>query len=80
MFGKISGLIDSAISKFCDVPLGPLLAGMGAASSGLDDVMGFATNALSFLSCDEDPNCSNVKDWSMVNGPQINCTLNLKSI
>ena len=79
LLGKISGLIDGAL----DVALGPvrgLLSGMGAATSALDEVMGFATNALSFLSCDEDPNCPNVEAWNPTDGPQIKATLNLNSI
>ena len=79
LLGMISGLIDGAL----DVALGPvrgLLAGMGAATSALDEVMGFATNALSFLSCDEDPNCPNVEAWNPTDGPQIKATLNLNSI
>ena len=79
LFGKITGLIDSAISSVM-APIKALLSGMGAASSALDDVLGFATNALSFLSCDEDPNCSDVKDWNPTDGPQINATLDLQSI
>ena len=79
LLGKISGLIDSSI----DAVMGPikgLLAGMGVASSSLDDVMGFATDALSFLSCDEDPRCSEVKEWNPINGPEISATLDLFSI
>ena len=53
---------------------------MGSATGALDDVLGFATNALSFLSCDEDPNCSDVKDWNPTDGPKINATLDLQSI
>ena len=53
---------------------------MGVASSAVDDVMGFATNALSLLSCDEDPRCSEVKEWNPINGPEISATLDLFSI
>ena len=70
MLGKISGLIDGAVNSVM-APIKSLLAGMGVASSALDDVMGFATDALSFLSCDENPKCSNVKEWNPVNGPEI---------
>ena len=79
LLGKISGLIDGAVNSVMS-PIKSLLAGMGVASSGLDDVMGFATDALSFLSCDQDPKCSNVKEWNPVNGPEITATLNLNSI
>ena len=79
LLGKISGLIDTAIDSVMG-PIKGLLAGMGVASSALDDVMGFATDALSFLSCDEDPRCSEVKEWNPINGPEISATLDLFSI
>jgi hypothetical protein len=79
LLGKISGLIDGAVNSVM-APIKSLLAGMGVASSGLDDVMGFATDALSFLSCDQDPKCSDVKEWNPVNGPEITATLDLFSI
>ena len=79
LLGKVSGLIDSAVKSVMG-PIKALLAGMGLATSSLDDVMGFATDALSFLSCDQDPKCSNVKEWNPVNGPEITATLNLDSI
>ena len=79
LLGKISGLIDTAIDSVMG-PIKGLLAGMGVASSSLDNVMGFATDALSFLSCDEDPRCSEVKEWNPINGPEISATLDLFSI
>jgi len=42
--------------------------------------MGFATDALSLLSCDEDPRCSEVKEWNPINGPEISATLDLFTI
>jgi len=79
LLGKIGGLIDSAVSSVMK-PIKGLLAGMGVASSALDDVMGFATDALSLLSCDEDPRCSEVKEWNPINGPEISATLDLFTI
>jgi len=79
LLGKITGLIDSAVGAAM-APIKSLLSGMGSATGALDDVLGFATNALSFLSCDEDPNCSDVKDWNPTDGPKINATLDLQSI
>jgi len=79
LLGKIGGLIDSALGAVMG-PIKGLLAGMGVASSALDDVMGFATDALSLLSCDEDPRCSEVKEWNPINGPEISATLDLFSI
>ena len=79
LLGKITGLIDSAIDSVMG-PIKGLLAGMGVASSAVDDVMGFATDALSLLSCDEDHRCSEVKEWNPINGPEISATLDLFSI
>ena len=79
LLGKISGLIDTAIDSVMG-PIKGLLAGMGVASSSLDDVMVFDNDALSFLSCDEDPRCSEVKEWNPINGPEISATLDLFSI
>ena len=79
LLGKVSGLIDSAISSVM-APIKGLLAGMGAATGALDDVMGFATDALSFLSCEEDPRCSEVKEWNPIGGAEPPVTLDLFSI
>jgi hypothetical protein len=79
LLGKITGLIDGAVGAVMN-PIKSLLSGMGQATEALDDVLGFATNALSFLSCDEDPNCSDVKDWNPTDGPTIRATLDLQGI
>ena len=79
LLGKVSGLIDSAISSVM-APIKSLLAGMGAATSAIDDVMGFAVDALSFLSCEEDPRCSEVKEWNPIGGAEAPVTLDLFSI
>ena len=79
LLGKITGLIDSAISSVM-APIKSLLAGMGAATSAIDDVMGFATDALSLLSCDEQPRCSEVKEWNPISGAEAPVTLDLFSI
>ena len=79
LLGKISGLIDSAISSVM-APIKALLSGMGVATSAIDDVMGFATDALSLLSCDEDPRCSEVKEWNSITGAEKSPTLDLFSI
>ena len=79
LLGKISGLIDSAISSVM-APIKALLSGMGVATSAVDDVMGFATDALSLLSCDEDPRCSEIKEWNSITGAEKSPTLDLFSI
>ena len=79
LLGKIGGLIDSAVSKVMK-PIKGLLAGMGVASDLTGDVMGFIEDALSLLSCDEDPRCSEVKEWNPISGPETSATLDLFSI
>jgi len=71
LLGKISGLIDSAISSVM-APIKSLLAGMGAATFAIDDV--------SFLTCEEDPRCSEVKEWNSISGAEKSATLDLFSI
>ena len=76
LLGKITGMIDSAVGAALG-PIKSLLSGLGAATSALDDVVGFAEDALSFLICDEDPNCSDLKDWNPTDGPTISATLDV---
>ena len=63
LLGKISGLIDSAV-RFYSRSYQRSSCWYGCCFFYLDDVMGFATDALSLLSCDEDPRCSEVKEWN----------------
>ena len=42
--------------------------------------MGFTSDALSFLTCDEEPNCSDVKEWNPVNGAEAPATLDLDQL
>ena len=79
LLGKISGIIDSALGAIMQ-PLKSLLAGMGAATDALDDVMGFASDALSLLTCDVDPNCSQTETWNPLDGAKPGATLDLDSI
>ena len=79
LLGKIGGLIDSALGAVMG-PIKGLLAGMGVASDLTGDVMGFIEDALSLLSCDEDPRCSEVKEWNPISGPETSATLDLFSI
>ena len=79
LLGKISGIIDSALGAILQ-PLKSLLAGMGAATDALDDVMGFASDALSLLTCDEDPNCTQTETWNPLDGATPGATLDLESI
>ena len=53
---------------------------MGSSAGAVGDVMGFTSDALSFLTCDEEPNCSDVKEWNPVNGAEAPATLDLNQL
>jgi len=79
MLGKISGVVDDVVDKAMK-PIQFLVAGMGATTDAVTDVMGFTSDALSFLTCDEPPECSDVKEWNPVSGAEAPATLNLNEL
>ena len=79
ILGKVAGEVDAVIDQAMK-PIQSLLAGMGASAGAVGDVMGFTSDALSFLTCDEEPNCSDVKEWNPVNGAEAPATLDLNQL
>ena len=75
ILGKVSGMLDQALG-----PVKSMLKGLGAATDALSDIMEMGTDVLSFLNCDEDPECSDVKEWNPVNGAEPPVVFNFKSI
>jgi hypothetical protein len=65
LIGKITGLLTSAI----DAILSPLKAVFGIFDV-VSDILGFVSDLLSGLSCDEEPSCSKIKEWSIWDGPE----------
>ena len=65
LIGKLTGLINSALSAIM-APLNALLGIIDIAG----DIIGFVQDLLSFLSCEEEPECPGVKEWSIWDGPQ----------
>jgi hypothetical protein len=65
LIGKIVGLISGAI----DAILSPVKAILGVFDLA-QDILGFVENVLSSLSCDENPTCPEIKEWSVWDGPQ----------
>ena len=65
LIGKITGLLTSAI----DAILAPLKAVLGIFDI-VSDILGFVSDLLSGLSCDEEPTCAKIKDWSIWDGPE----------
>ena len=62
--GQIIGEISSAVN---DV-LGGITALTGQATALAGEVLGIITDLLSFLSCEEPPNCPGVNNWNILSG------------
>jgi len=65
LIGKLTGLINSALSAIM-APLNALFGFIDIAG----DIIGFVQDLLSFLSCEEEPECPGVREWSIWDGPQ----------
>ena len=66
IIGKLSGLINAAVSAI----LAPLNAIFGVVDL-VGDVLGFIEGILSFLSCEEQPECPEIDSWSLWDGADI---------
>lgn len=76
LVGKLAGLITSAV----DAILGPVKAIIGGVFDIADGILNFVTDLLSFLSCEEQPSCSETKEWSIWDGTESFPSLDLNSI
>ena len=65
ILGKLSGFINGAIASI----LGPINALVGGAVSIAADVLQFIEDVLNFLKCDPKPECPEIKEWSLWDGP-----------
>ena len=66
ILGKLFGLINSAVSAI----LAPLQVIFGAIDL-VGDILGFIEGVLSFLSCEEKPECPEVESWNLWDGAGI---------
>lgn len=66
LIGKITGLITSSIEFI----LAPLKAILGVFDV-IGDILGFVSGLLSSISCDEEPSCPEIKEWSIWDGPEV---------
>jgi hypothetical protein len=64
LIGKIMGFITSSINSILE-PLKSILGGFDV----IGDVIGFVSGILSSISCDEEPVCPKIKEWSVWDGP-----------
>ena len=74
IIGKLTGLISSAL----DAIMAPVNAILGAVDL-VGDVLQIVKDILTFLSCDDPPNCSRVKEWSIYDGPGQGLNIDLNS-
>ena len=74
IIGKLTGLISSAL----DVIMAPVNALLGAVDL-VGDILQIVKDILTFLSCDDPPNCSGIKEWSIYDGPGQGLNLDLNS-
>jgi len=65
LIGKITGLLTSGI----DAILSPLKAVLGVFDV-VGEILGFVEDLLSSISCDEEPSCAKIKEWSVWDGPE----------
>lgn len=75
IIGKLTGLIDSALKAI----MAPVNALLGAVDL-VGDVLQIVKDILTFLSCDDPPNCSKIKEWSIYDGPGAGLNLDLNSL
>lgn len=64
VLGKLTGLITSGLNAI----LSPVKALLGIFDIA-DSIMGFLIDILTFLSCDEEGECPDVKEWNIWDGP-----------
>ena len=83
LLGEVTGLISAGMNDFMK-PLSAMgsISGDGfkVPSFGGDDVLGTVTELLSFLDCDENPECNEVKEWNVAEGPLAPPRISLGSI
>jgi hypothetical protein len=64
--GQIIGELSREINKI----LSSITSLVGQAASIAGDVLGLLVDILSFLTCEEKPDCSSVNQWNILSGPQ----------
>lgn len=67
IFGTLSGIIDGLFSGLTSLISGAVDIADGALDLG-GDVLGLIDQLISFLSCDDRPECSDVNQWNIVAG------------
>ena len=69
IIGKLAGLINTAVA----IILAPLEAALGVIDLA-GDILGFIEGILSFLSCEEKPECPQLESWSLWDGGDVSAS------
>jgi hypothetical protein len=77
--GQLLGEIVSLIMGALDAILGPLEAIFGAIDVALD-VLNLLLDIIGFFSCNQDPECPEIREWSIWDGAGSNLSLDINSI
>ena len=75
LIGKLTGLINSELS----VIMAPLNAILGVIDIP-GDIIGFVQDSLSFLSCEEEPECPGIREWSIWDAAEKPVSLDINSL
>jgi hypothetical protein len=68
MIGATLGKIISQVQNTLNQALSSITSLVGQAQSIVNDIVGTITDVLSFLSCEEEPKCSEVNEWNILSG------------
>ena len=80
MVGSIVGKIAGLLTNIIDSILGPISSLIGQAFDLADGILGVIIDVLSFLSCEEDPDCAETDEWSMWAGTGPKTTIDIESL
>ncbi len=68
MISNTLGKIIKQVQDTLNQALGSITSLVGQAQSIVDDIIGTIVDVLSFLSCEEEPKCSEVNEWNILSG------------
>ena len=68
LIGNILGKLISGISDIINNALSSITSLVGQAAGIVGEILGIIADVLSFLSCEEKPQCSTVDEWNILSG------------
>ena len=68
LIGNILGKLISGISDIINNALSSITSLVGQSAGIVGEILGIITDVLSFLSCEEKPQCSRVDEWNILSG------------